>query len=789
MSSSLRTSGNAYSLPTAYLPAYAALALAAGVTAGYGAMAQDWFACAGQRLSPDPIWLLAPAILLTPLLWLGRHRRRVLVPTVAVIFLLLGAWRYLSHPFQSCFPPDALVHHHAEDSYGRPRVMEGVIVSYPVVRERGAQYIVRMEAIWDGEEKLPVSGRALVRSDDAGFDYGDRVKVRGVPMEPPVLPGFDYRRYLARKDVHTLIRRAELHLLAEDQGNPLLAALYDVRDRASALLNQLMPEPYAALANGMILGIESGIPRDLYEQFNLTGTSHVIVISGSNIALVSAILLLLFSAIARGRKTIAAIFTLAGIGLYVLLVGADAAVVRAGIMGGLYVIAIALNRQSAAIISLFIAGLVMLLINPLTLWDVGFQLSFMATLGLILFSQPLQARWDRWTGKRLPSMANNLLAEGLLITLAAQITTMPLVVHYFGRLSIISFLANLLIIPAQPPILIAGGLAIPLAAIFHPLGQLIALIPWGSLWWTVFVVARMAAIPWGSMEVGAFGRMLAGLYYALFLAGFLWWLLRQEQGARELIPPAYRPALVNAALAAGLVILPLWLGATAWASRPDGRLHVRLLGLGERVAWHLTTSSGRRILLVTSIPKDAPLDDILASLPKGTRPLDLLILETPEATLNLPIRALLPPDAAIQPGTVLRLDEDASLTLTAAPPGEPRLFHLVYNDFAMLLPLTNSQDIQADWLARGILTPVTLLVTPWPGAGAWPHPDLLTALRPQVILQPQNTTYPPGVQRALDGHPGLVRIPNDAIIEIITDGRAYELRQQPYPADVILTER
>ncbi len=776
---------SSYVLPTPYLPVYAVLGLAAGVALGLALMEGDAFVCSGQALTPNPAWLLLPAALLTPLLWLARRRKKLLIAAVMGMSILLGTWRYLSHPFQPCFPPDALVHHHAANAYGRPRVMEGVIVSYPVVRESGAQYIVRMDAIWEGEQKLPVTGRALVQTLQTGFEYGDRVRVRGTPLTPPSFPRFDYRRYLARKDVHTLIRRAELHLLAEDQGNPLLTALYDVRARASALLDQLMPQPYAALANGMILGIESGIPRRLYEQFNLTGTSHVIVISGSNIALVSAILLLLFTALARGRKTLAAFFTLAGVGGYVLLVGADPAVVRAGIMGGLYVLAIALNRQSAALISLCIAGLIMLLINPLTLWDVGFQLSFMATLGLILFSQPLQARWDAWAGRRLPRLANNLLAEGLLITLAAQITTMPLVVHDFGRLSLISFLANLLILPVQPPILIGGMAVIPLAAIFFPLGQLIALIPWGSLWWTVFIVERMAAVPWGSVEVGAFGRLLAGLYYALFLAGFLGWLVRKEQGARTLIPPGYRPALVNAALAAGVVILSLWMAATAWAARPDGRLHVRLLGMGDGVAWHLTTPAGRRVLLAGDMPEGAPLADILRALPGGRAPLDLLILER-EAGPDLAARAVLRADAGLRPGTVLRLDEEVSLTLVDAPAGEPRLFRLTYGEFSTLLPLVNSQETQARWLARGLLTPVTLLVTPWPNTGAWPHPDLLTALRPQVVLQPQGATYPPGVQRALDAHPGRVRVPNDAIIEIISDGRAIQLQQQPYAMDILI---
>ncbi len=180
------------------------------------------------------------------------------------------------------------------------------------------------------------------------------------------------------------------------------------------------------------------------------------MISGSNVAIVSSILLGLFIRLFGRRKRVAVAITIGGIILYTLLVGADASVTRAAIMGSLYVIAVGLGRQSTAIISLFVAAILMLLLNPLTLWDVGFQLSFMATLGLILFNAPLRKRWGAHIGKRLPGVVNGLLAEGLLVTFAAQITTMPVVVYYFGRLSIISFLVNLLIIPVQPPICVSA---------------------------------------------------------------------------------------------------------------------------------------------------------------------------------------------------------------------------------------------------------------------------------------------------------------------------------------------
>ena len=137
-----------------------------------------------------------------------------------------------------------------------------------------------------------------------------------------------------------------------------------------------------------MLGIDREIPRDLYERFNLTGTSHIIVISGSNISLVVAMLASAATRLFGKRRAVWLV--LSGLTVYVLLVGADPAVVRAGLMGALAVMALYLGRQSEALTSLAVAVFVMTLINPLDLWNVGLQLSSLATLGLILFSTPLQ---------------------------------------------------------------------------------------------------------------------------------------------------------------------------------------------------------------------------------------------------------------------------------------------------------------------------------------------------------------------------------------------------------------
>ena len=184
------------------------------------------------------------------------------------------------------------------------------------------------------------------------------------------------------------MRRPYLELIESNQGNPFWAAMLTFKARASQTINRILAEPYASLLNGILLGIETGIPRGLYEAFNLTGTSHIIVISGSNISLIAGILLLLGQKLVGKRS--APPLAIVGILIYTFLVGADAAVSRAAVMGLVWVIAIWVGRPGLALNSLIFSGFVLTLLNPLILWDVGFQLSFIATLGLILVVPPLE---------------------------------------------------------------------------------------------------------------------------------------------------------------------------------------------------------------------------------------------------------------------------------------------------------------------------------------------------------------------------------------------------------------
>ena len=333
----------------------------------------------------------------------------------------------------------------------------------------------------------------------------------------------------------------------------------------------------------------------------------------------------------------------AGIVLYTLLVGADASVMRAAIMGLLVALANYLNRRSLAIVSLFAAGLLMTALNPLTLWDVGFQLSFLATLSLVLFATPMTERFERLMARLLPARAakplTGFLNDALIVTLAAQILTLPLIAHYFGRLSVVSPLANLLVLPVQPAVMIWGGAGVivsllstlppaPLSTLLSPSSvvRLIMLIPWLALHWTVAVVQTLAALPFASASVNLSAAGLIG-YYALLAVGML---VRRPSvplvGSRlsRLRGALGSSKTLTSAATLLLAVCPLLF--VTLNSLPDGKLHVHFLDVGQGEAVLIVTPDGQQVLVDGGASPTALLGELGRLMPFYDRKIDLVVL-------------------------------------------------------------------------------------------------------------------------------------------------------------------
>ncbi|HIC93814.1 MAG TPA: ComEC family competence protein, partial [Anaerolineae bacterium] len=445
-------------------------------------------------LHPPPgfLWLLTPLPLAVLLLW--RRERRARLFAACALALLLGALRYDAAAIPRHFDEGHIAHYNDRGWVA----LRGVVVGEPDVRATYVNLRVAAEELEIEGREREVRGLVLVRAPRyPEYRYGDELRVEGLLTTPPEFEDFSYRDYLARRGIHSLLRRPRIALLARGRGNPFRAALLAFKRRAQATIARILPEPQASLLTGILLGVEGGIPADLMEDFNRTGTTHIIAISGFNISIISGLLSGL-SARLFGRRR-ATPFALAGVVLYTILVGANAAVVRAAIMGCLYIIAAHYGRQTEALTSLAAAAVLMTALNPHVLWDVGFQLSFAATLGLVLYTPSIERCFQRaLAGVLSPGAAEKivgLLDEALIVTLAAQITTLPIIVYHFRRLSLVTLLTNLLILPAQPGVMAWGGAATVAGLLWQPLGRALGWVAWLFLTYTIRAVEVTAAVP------------------------------------------------------------------------------------------------------------------------------------------------------------------------------------------------------------------------------------------------------------------------------------------------------
>ena len=575
---------------------------------------------------PWPVIVIAS---LPPLsaLFLYRHSPRALTWAVLGLALLAGALRF-------AFSGPTIDESHVAfyNDNGSSIRLTGLVVEKPDVRDDYNNLRLQAEK-FQSDTTRPVEGLVLVRAPRyPEYAYGDRLAVTGNLETPPIFEDFSYKDYLARSGIHSLIRRSQIELVETGQGQPFWLTLFAFKAHASETINRILAEPYASLLNGILLGVETGIPEQLYESFNLTGTSHIIVISGSNIALIAGILLLLGQRVIGKRY--APPLAMAGIVVYTFLVGADAAVSRAAVMGIIWMLAVWSGRPGLALNSLFASGLVLTVINPLILWDVGFQLSFLATLGLILLVPPLERTFfnllSRWLNGDRVGLAMALLSEMVIVTLAAQIITGPLILYHFGRLSLISLLTNLLILPVQPPIMIVGGLATLAGMLWLPLGQVIGWLVWLPLAWSVWIVELTARLPYASLELGDFPAWLMVLLYLAIAAGT--WSAQQPQEKQQALPHFHLPEIGSLSTrlwlgGAGVVVLLIWLAV--W-TQPDGRLHVAFLDVGQGDAILITTPGGKQIL-IDGGPSATALNWRLGqAMPFWDRSLDMVINTHPD---------------------------------------------------------------------------------------------------------------------------------------------------------------
>ena len=571
-----------------------------------------------------PVLLAAGLLLLLTSRVIGRVGLAIFLLGIVAIGLGVGAWRGAA----STLPvgTGSLASEIGQTS----RDLTGTLTDEPRPRGTRQQAVLDDVAIFepDGPPRA-VAGRLLVwlpRSITVAV--GDRIRLESRLEEPRDFDGFAYREYLARQGISAIAstRRAELvaHQLA-----PLPQLMAAARRGLLNGLQSLVPEPEAALAAGILLGVRSSISPEVSDAFATAGLTHVVAISGWNIAIVAALVAAAIRPLARrrGGRPLAVVLSALAVGTYVLLTGASPSVVRAALMAGALVLARLGGSRAHAISALMLAALLMLLVAPPVLWDVGFQLSALATAGLIWFGAGIEARLRGWPP---------LIREPVALTLAAQLTTLPVILLNFERLSLIAPLANVLVVPLVPIVMLltaATAVVGVLLEILRPpfVADLLGWAAGGGCWLylrAMIGIGQLAAsVPFAAIDVTvppwfglAWYALLPTVRRRLGQAA-----AQPDRAAPQAVSPAARlarPAPIGLASLGLLVVLTV-------ATLPDGRLKLVMLDIGQGDAILVRAPSGATLLVDGGPDPELAMRRLGEELPFWQRDLDVVLLTHP----------------------------------------------------------------------------------------------------------------------------------------------------------------
>ncbi len=502
--------------------------------------------------------------------------------------------------------------------------IRGVVDQDPEQRQASQRIVIEVDEANDGAGWQASSGKVLATLRPfPRFAYGDRLELTARLDTPPAFDGFDYREYLARRGISSTTSFPEARRIGAGGGSRVTAAIISIRNHLGEPLSLALPEPEAALARGMLLGQRFSIPGDVTDDFNRAGISHLIAISGSNVSIVAELVLVSLAWLIGRRRAV--VTSMLFIAAFVLLVGASPSVMRAGTMGVMMLGAVLAGRPGSALTAVAFAAAVLTAAWPLSILDVSFQLSFAATVGLIVLQEPLYSRLLAISGRVMPAGLASAFSRATSVTGAASLAIFPITAANFQRVSLVAIPANMVAVPLFTATLILSAMTSLAGLVSHQAGAVaerFAIVP---LWLLVEIAHGFAALPYASIALA--GPGLAGsavLYGAIVCAA--WLLARQRLPALDARALHIGPALPAAALvlfAAAFV----WMEALA---QDGGELRVAVLDVGQGDSILIATPSGRRILVDGGPSGATLLRDLSRELPRGARRIDLIVVTHPQ---------------------------------------------------------------------------------------------------------------------------------------------------------------
>ena len=620
----------------------------------------------------------------------------------------------------------------------------------------------RVDLDVDSIDGIPVEGvgavRVTLRAPLDPLRAGERVRMLVELEDPPAIADFDYAAYLSSRGIHAVGAFPDSFERLGGSLGGWRGALLALRRASTANIERVLPEPDAALAAGVLVGERGTMPDDLTEDLRTTGTTHLVVVSGQNVALLLGSAIAVFTmAIARRR---AALLSLLLLPSYVVLIGGDPPVVRAAVMAVGIVIASFLGRRTPGWLYLVYAVALMLLWSPTLARDVAFQLSATATAGVIVVAPALttlalhRLRWAEGTPRAT-------LIELTATATAAALAVTPVQVAAFDRVSLVAIPANVLVAPLYEATVFVALLAATLGW-FDPAAEalrpLVAFVP-GAF---VAAVDLLAEAPAAELPVRA--PLLAGAAWYLALTAATW-LAGRLTPPPSALEPAHHSGVARTTTFA-VVAAGLWLGILQPAPT-DATVSILDVGHGLAV---LVEDGNHRVLIDTGPPDAA----VLASLPRRVSHLDAVILSHSDADhvggldpllRRLPVERLLATDrtlatleaalpdlptavSALEPldiGDRIRLTDRTTLEVLSPPTATGGRAHASDNDGSLVLRITIgtrailiTADIEAPaeaWLVdHAAPLAADVLLIPHHGSASSSTPTFLVAVHPAAAI-------------------------------------------------------
>lgn len=590
-------------------------------------------------LSPGIICLGLLPLCLIP--FFRAYKGHLLLAAFCIITFLGGCVR-----FQSSLPP---VDEHQLQFYNDSGTVtiEGMVCIEPEPGNKSSTLQISATRITTNDKLEEIEGKALVHVPRyQEYHYGDVLKVTGKLETPPQFENFDYRSYLARQGIFSIINYPQIEVIDTGCGFKPLTWIYSLRNRLWQSLSLALPEPQASLAQGILLGLRGNISDTLNETFAKTGTAHLLAISGLHLSIIIGMLLSTAIWIFGKQHSIHVWLAFLTIWLYATLAGLRAPIVRGAIMGSLFLTAEYLGRQRSALTALGFAAAVMVGIEPQVLWSASFQLSFLAMGGLIFLFPRFQAmgRKALSSATRTEGATASLLSfmvDGLAVTSAAIIATWPVIAYHFGIVSLVSLPATFFAMLALPGIIITTAIT-SVVGLFTPLlAQILGWVAWLFLSYFILVVKSFEAIPFSFLELGNMHLWQIWVYYALivatvtainyrkqlayFLSGTVTNMRRAISKAKERASGLPKKWVITPLLIVNVLI---W---TAMLSMPNEKLHVSILNVGQGDAILIQTPGQQDILIDGGPDPQAVCMELGKKLPFWDRTIDLVVLTQPQA--------------------------------------------------------------------------------------------------------------------------------------------------------------